>query len=219
MPAGELRVEPGQLQGRVRIPVVPMGLPLDLLSRRPDVVAAELRVLSAHDLVGQAKLAQLPSISLTGRGGSASFSLGDLLRSFTFGLMPSINLPVLNPGIQARVKTSEAQAKVIADDYRRTVISAYEEVENALVNLDAHRQQREELEAQVIQLQTVAQQTEAQLAAGMVSQLEVFESERSLLAAQLALLASHQEVLADVVTLYKALGGGWSPTKVAHAGR
>jgi NodT family efflux transporter outer membrane factor (OMF) lipoprotein len=219
VPAGELRVEPGRLQGRVRIPVVPMGLPLDLLSRRPDVVAAELRVLSAHDLVGQAKLAQLPSISLTGRGGSASFSVGDLLRSFTFGLLPSINLPVLNPGIQARVKTSEAQAKVVSDDYRRTVISAYEEVENALVNLDAHRQQRDELQAQVEQLRAVAEQTEAQLAAGMVSQLEVFESERSLLAAQLALLASHQEVLADVVTLYKALGGGWSATRVAHADR
>jgi NodT family efflux transporter outer membrane factor (OMF) lipoprotein len=219
VPAGELRIEPGQLQDRVRIPVVPAGLPLDLLARRPDVVAAEFRVLAAHDLVGQAKLAQLPSVSLTGRGGSASFSLGDLLRSFTFGLLPSINLPVLNPGIQAHVKTSEAQAKVVTEDYRRTVIAAYEEVENALVNLDAHRAQRDELQSQVEQLRTVAAQTEAQLAAGMVSQLEVFESERSLLAAQLALLATHQQVLADTVTLYKALGGGWSATRVAHADR
>lgn len=219
VPAGELRIEPAPLQDRVRIPTVPAGLPLDLLARRPDVVAAEFRVLAAHDLIGQAKLAQLPSISLTGRGGSASLSLGDLLRSFTFGLLPSINLPILNPGIQARVKTSEAQAKVVAEDYRRTVIAAYEEVENALVNLDAHRLQRDELQSQVEQLRTVSAQTEAQLAAGMVSQLDVFESERSLLAAQLALLAVHQQVLADTVTLYKALGGGWSATRVAHAGR
>ena len=219
VPAGEFKVQAGRLQERVQLPAVPAGLPLDLLARRPDIVAAEYRVLESHDLVGQAKLAQLPSISLTGRGGSASFSLGDLLKSFTFGLMPSINLPILNPGIKARVKTSEAQSKVAEQDYRRTVIAAYEEVENALVSLDAHRQQNEELQRQVDQLKQVSAQTEAQLRAGMISQLEVFETERSLLAAQLSLLASHQQVLTDTVTLYKALGGGWAPVKVANAGR
>jgi outer membrane protein, multidrug efflux system len=219
VPAGEFKVKASRLQERVQLPAVPAGLPLDLLARRPDVVAAEFRVLESHDLVGQAKLAQLPSVSLTGRGGSASFSLGNLLKSFTFGLMPSINLPLLNPGIKAHVKTSEAQTKVAEQDYRRTVIAAYEEVENALVSLDAHRQQNEELQRQVDQLKQVSAQTDAQLRAGMISQLEVFETERSLLAAQLSLLASHQQVLTDTVTLYKALGGGWAPVKVANAGR
>ncbi|MEO5697414.1 MAG: efflux transporter outer membrane subunit, partial [Burkholderiaceae bacterium] len=79
VPAGELKIAFGRLQDRVRLPAVPAGLPSDLLARRPDIVAAEYRVLESHDLVGAAKLAQLPSISLTGRGGSASFSLGDLL--------------------------------------------------------------------------------------------------------------------------------------------
>lgn len=217
VPAGELKIPAGRLQDRVRVPAVPAGLPADLLARRPDVVAAEFRVLEAHDLVGQAKLAQLPSVSLTGRAGSASFSLGDLLRSFTIGLLPSINIPALNPGIKARVKTSEAQRGLVEQDYRRTVIAAYEEVENALVNLDAHRQQKAELQMQVEQLERVSAQGEAQLAVGMVSQLEVFENERSLLAAQLALLASHQQVLAGTVTLYKALGGGWAPIEVANA--
>jgi outer membrane protein TolC len=63
----------------------------------------------------------------------------------------------------------------------------------------------------------VAAQTQAQLAAGLITQLEVFENERSLLAAQLELLASHQQVLSDTVTLYKALGGGWAPVEVANA--
>ena len=93
----------------MQIPGVPTGLPSQLLARRPDVIAAEFRVLAAHDLMGQAKLAQLPSISLTGRGGSSSFALGDLLKSFTFGLAPSINIPAFNPGIKARAKTSEAR--------------------------------------------------------------------------------------------------------------
>jgi outer membrane protein TolC len=133
--------------------------------------------------------------------------------------MPSINIPALNPGIRAHVKTTEAQIKVAEEDYRRTVIAAFEEVENALVNLDAHRKQREELQKQVDQLQVVSGQTQAQLEIGVVSQLDVFENERSLLAAQLELLASHEQVLSDTVTLYKALGGGWNRVEVANAGR
>lgn len=222
VPAGELDVPKGHLQDLVRLPVVPGGLPSDLLSRRPDIIAAEFRVLSAHDLVGEAKLAQLPSISLTARGGTSSFALGDLLKSFTFGFLPSVNIPALNPGIKARVKTTEAQIKVAEHEYQRTVIAAFEEVENALVNLDAHKKQRDELLQRTSELEVVAAQIRAQLREGVVSQLEVFETERSLLAAQLDLLANHQLILADTVTLYKALGGGW-PTiavgEVSHEGR
>lgn len=219
VPAGELKIPPGRLQNRVHVPAVPAGLPADLLARRPDVVAAEYRVLEAHDLMGQARLAQLPTVSLTGQGGTASFALTDLFKAFTFGLMPTINIPAFNPGIKAHAKTTEAQIKVAEEDYRKTVISAYEEVEDALVNLDAHRKQKEELQQQVDQLTIVSVQTASQLEIGTVSQLDVFENERTLLAAQLGLLASHQQVLADTVTLYKALGGGWDRIEVANASR
>jgi NodT family efflux transporter outer membrane factor (OMF) lipoprotein len=214
VPAGELKVPPGPLQDRVKVPAVPAGLPLDLLTRRPDVVAAEFRVLEAHDLMGQARLAQLPSVSLTGYAGTASFALSDLFKAFTFGLMPIIDLPAFNPGIKAHARTSEAQIKVAEEGYRSTVIAAFKEVENALVNLEAHKQQKEELQKQVDQLQVVSDQTKAQLEIGIASQLDVFENERSLLTAQLALLASYEQVLSDTVTLYKALGGGWAQTPV-----
>ena len=216
-PAGEFRVPAGSLQQRVQLPVVPEGLPSQLLKRRPDIVAAEYRVLVAYDLVGQAKLAQLPSISLTGRGGTSSFALGSLLKSFTFGLLPSINFPMFDPSVKARIKTSAARSEVAEQQYRRTVIGAFEEVENALVNLDVHRRQRVELQQQAERLGIVAAQVEAQLKEGMVSQLEVFEAERTLLASQLALLANHQQILSDTVTLYKALGGGWPPVDVRNA--
>ncbi|MBQ5941908.1 efflux transporter outer membrane subunit [Massilia sp. AB1] len=218
-PAGDLQVPPGSLQQRVQLPTVPEGLPSELLKRRPDVVAAEYRVLVAYDLVGQSKLAQLPSISLTGRGGTSSFALGSLLKSFTFGLLPSINFPIFDPSVKARIKTSEARTEVAEQQYRRVVMGAFEEVENALVNLDAHRRQRVELQAQSEQLATVATQVEAQLKEGMVSQLEVFEAQRSLLSAQLALLANHQQILSDTVILYKALGGGWPAVEVRNAAR
>jgi outer membrane protein, multidrug efflux system len=219
VPAGDFKVQPDRLQDRVQAPAVPAKLPLDLLARRPDVVAAEFRVLEAHDLMGQARLAQLPSVSLTGQAGTGSFALTDLFKAFTFGFTPTINIPALNPGIRAHVKTTEAQIKVAEEDYRRAVIAAYEEVENALVNLEAHRRQKEELQKQVDQLRLLSAQTETQLEVGVVSQLDVFENERSLLAAQLALLASHEQVLSDTVTLYKALGGGWTPVEVANAAR
>lgn len=218
-PAGEFTVPPGALQQRVQLPGVPEGLPSQLLKRRPDVVAAEYRVLVAYDLVGQAKLAQLPSISLTGRGGTSSFALGSLLKSFTFGLLPSINFPIFDPSVKARLKTSEARTAVAEGEYRRVVMAAFEEVENALVNLDAHRRQRVELEQQAERLGVVAAQVEAQLKEGMVSQLEVFEAQRTLLAAQLALLANHQQILSDTVLLYKALGGGWPAVDVTNAAR
>jgi NodT family efflux transporter outer membrane factor (OMF) lipoprotein len=217
VPAGEYHMPTGRLQERVRMPEVPEGLPSQLLKRRPDIVAAEYRVLEAYDLTGQAKLAQLPSISLTGRGGTSSFALSSLLKSFTFGLLPSVNFPIFDPGVKARIHTSEAQAKVAEQQYRSTVMAAFEEVENALVNLDAHRKQRIELQQQVDQLQLVATTTDAQRREGVTSQLEVFETERSLLSAQLALLANQQQILSDTVTLYKVVGGGWPPVEVRNA--
>ena len=72
------------------------------------------------------------------------------------------------------------------------------------------------MQQQTDHLQVVAAQIQAQLREGVVSQLQVFESERSLLAAQLALLANHQQILSDTVTLYKALGGGWPDVSVGN---
>jgi NodT family efflux transporter outer membrane factor (OMF) lipoprotein len=214
VPAGEFQLPQGHLQERVQLPAVPDGLPAQLLARRPDVVAAEFRVLEAYDLVGQAKLAQLPTIGLTAHGGTASAALNNLLKSFTFGLMPSINIPLLDPGTRAHVKTTQAQSTVAEQQYRVAVMGAFEEVENALVNLNSHKAQRVELQEEVSRLQIVADQIQSQLRLGVVSQLEVFETERTLLEAQQGLLANHQLILSDTVLLYKALGGGWPSVDV-----
>lgn len=217
VPAGEFKMPPERLQSHVHAPAVGASLPLDLLARRPDVVAAEFRVLEAHDLMGQARLAQLPTFNLAGQAASGSFALTDIFKAFTFGFTPTLNIPALNPSVRAHVKTTEAQIKVAEEGYRSTVIAAYGEVENTLVNLDAHRRQADELQKQVDQLQLVSAQTQSQLEIGVVSQLDVFENERSLLTAQLALLDSQEQLLSDTVTLYKALGGGWTPVAVANA--
>ena len=216
IPAGDLAIPSGRLSDSVELFAVPGGLPADLLSRRPDIVAAEYRVLEAHELVGQARLAQLPSISLTAGTGTTSDALTSLLSGFAFGLTPTVSIPIFDPAVAARLKVSEASTRVVEEEYRKTVIRAFEEVENALVNLASRREQRVEIEALRDKLRVVADQVQAQLQEGMVSQLELLESERSVLAAEQALLANKQLILNDTVALYKALGGGW-PEEVVRS--
>ena len=209
MPADTLQVPKAQLRQTVQPVTVPAGLPSQLLARRPDILAAEFRVLQLHDLAGQARLARLPTISLTGREGTAAFTLGDLFKAGTFGLTSALDFPIFDPNISARIRVSDAQTKVAEEQYRRTVVTAFEEVENALTNLSNRRSQQVELEQRRQKLAVVAAQTDAQLAEGMVSQLQVFEVERTLLDAEQQILTNHWLILADTVALYKALGGGW----------
>jgi multidrug efflux system outer membrane protein len=217
MPADTLRVPRAPLRTSITPVSVPAGLPSDLLTRRPDIIAAEYRVLQAVNLEGQAKLARLPSISLSGKAGVAAFSLGDLMSTTTLGLSSLLSFPVFDPNVQAQIKVSAAQTKVAEEEYRRTVFSAFEEVENALTNLSAHEAQRQELESRREKLATVSDQIHAQLDEGLVSQLEVFEVERTLLSAEQEMLANHWQILTDTLILYKALGGGWSKEVVGQA--
>ena len=208
--AGEYQVPKGEMiAAQVALMDVPAGLPSQLLNRRPDIIAAEYRAVRSVKLVGQARLAQLPSLGLTARGGTASFALSSLLKAWTFGLSPAIQLPMFDPNVKARIKVSEAEAKVAEEQYRAVVMRAFEEVENALVTLHSRRQQRAELLDRLDYLREVAAQNRAQLRAGVISQLELFESERSVLNVEQEVLENYHQILVDTVLLYKALGGGW----------
>ncbi len=216
MPADTLRIPNASLRAVVTVPEVPAGLPSQLLARRPDVLAAEYRVLQSHNLAGQARLARLPSINLTGRAGTAGFSLGDLFDAATFGLASALTFPIFDPNLKAQIKVADAQTKVAEQEYRRSVITALEEVEIALNNLSSRKQQKLELKARESELSVVSEQIKAQLREGLASQLQVFEVERSLLDAEQQLLINHWQILTDTVTLYKSLGGGWAEQVVGR---
>ncbi|HET8700217.1 MAG TPA: TolC family protein, partial [Nitrococcus sp.] len=126
-----------------------------------------------------------------------------------------INIPIFDPSLKAAVHVNEAKARLAEEEYRKTVLVAYAEVENALTNLASRKRQLQTLESQVRDLETVSEQIRAQVKIGLVSQLEVFEAQRRLLAVQLQGLAVRQQLLSDTVTLYKALGGGWPPELVS----
>ncbi len=217
IPAGDFRVPPGSLRGVVHLIELPLGLPMDLLLNRPDIIAAEFRVLQVHNLISEARRGLLPTVSITGKGGMSSIKLTDLSRAFTYGLDPSIELPFLDPSIYARIDVTEAEVNVVKEEYRRTVITAFEEVENALVSLASHKSQKAELEERLKKLQAVAATFRAQLSEGVISQLQVLESERSLLVAEQLLSRNHQDILIDTIELYKALGGGWPKLEIKEA--
>lgn len=207
--AGDLSIPSRGFSETFKYIDVPAGLPSDLLAKRPDIIAAQYGVLQTYELEGQASLARLPSVSLTSNIGNTSGELSQLLDIFTAGLTPRISIPIFDPGVNARYKVSQAQSKLAEQQYRTTVMRAFEEVEAALTNLSNHKQQRETLKLQEESLDVVANQTRARLQEGMTTQLEVFESERSLLAAKQQLLNNQRLILSDTVELYKALGGGW----------
>lgn len=208
---GEFHLEDTADREAPALPEVPAGLPSDLLSRRPDLLAAEYRLLQTVSLEGQARLSRLPTIGLTGIGGSASFGLSNLLSTWTGGLSSVVQFPVFDPNVRARIRTSEAQVRVAEQEYRAAVLRAFEEVESVLINLHSRRQQRAELVARFEKLEDVHRLTRRQLELGLLSHLDVLEQERSVLAAQQAVIANEWQVLSDTVALFKALGGGWPP--------
>ena len=187
---------------------MPEVLPADVLSRRPDVLKAEYGVLAAHHAVGKARLARLPTFSLTGAAKTGTSFVSTVINTWTFGLTASW-AGLFDRDLKMDVNLSEAEVKISREEYRKIVLEAFEEVEIALLNLNARQQQIKELESQVADLQVVRNVQDARLREGLVSQLEVFDTERSLLSAQQEILTTYQQLLTDTVTLYKALGGGW----------
>lgn len=214
-PAGSLEIPVAGLRERVRLPEAPQVLPADMLARRPDVLRAEYDVLAAHHALGRARLARLPTFSLTGVAKTGVSFASTFVNSWTFGLGTSwANL--FDRDLAIDVKLNEVDVEIAKQEYRRAVLQAFEEVEVALLNLSSRHEQMRELEARIEDLRVVKAVQDAQLSEGLVSQLEVFETERSLLSAQQEILTLHQQLLTDTVTLYKALGGGWSAESVGR---
>lgn len=206
---GEFRLDDTSDRGAVVVPTVPAGLPSDLLARRPDLLAAEYRLLQQVNLEGQARLSQLPTVGLTGLGGSASYGLKGLLDTWTGALSSVVQFPVFDPNTRARIRVSAAQVEVAEQQYRASVVQAFEEVEAVLINLDSRYRQQAALEAMRDKLGEVQHLVQRRLELGLVSQLEVLEQERSLLAAELALIENEWQIAATTVALFKAVGGGW----------
>jgi multidrug efflux system outer membrane protein len=194
-------------------PVVPAGLPSELLQRRPDVVQAEQQLVAATARIGVAQAERFPKLSLTGILGVASPQLTDLVSPATdFGVLaPFVTGPLLNAqtlGFQQRA--AEAQAKQAVAQYEQTILVAFREVEDALVGVSTAHEQADAQERQVNALRSALHLATLRYKGGLANYLDVLIAQRSLFEAELALVATRRLHLVSVVQLYKALGGGWS---------
>lgn len=195
-------------------PVVPAGLPSELLQRRPDVVQAEQQLVAATARIGVAQAERFPKLSLTGMLGTASPQLTDFVSPGTdFGVLaPMVTGPLLNAqtlGFQQRAV--EAQARQAVAQYEQTILVAFREVEDALVGVSTSREQAAAQERQVKALRSALHLASIRYKGGLANYLDVLIAQRELFDVELALAATRRLHLVSVVQLYKALGGGWSP--------
>jgi NodT family efflux transporter outer membrane factor (OMF) lipoprotein len=193
-------------------PEVPVGIPSELLRRRPDIRRAERQLAAASARVGAATADLYPKFSLTGSFGLDATKPRQVFNwaSRYFALSPSVIWPVFDAGrIRANIRVQNAAQEEALTTYESTVLTAMREVEDALVNYGEEQARNRSLVDAVDANRLAYKLANDQYKQGTVDFLTVLDVERSLFDAEDALAQSDRVISADLVALYKALGGGW----------
>jgi multidrug efflux system outer membrane protein len=206
----------GELEAPQPIPSpladVPIGLPSDLLQRRPDIRAAERRLAAANARIGVAQADLYPHFSLTGAAGVESLDASTFLTapSRYFSIGPSITWLIFDAGkVRFTIRAEQARTDEAAAAYRRTVLDALRDVETALVSYGQSRIRREHLAAETAADRDAVNVATRLYRQGLEDFLSVLDAERSLYAADDKLAQTDRDTALALVTLYKSLGGGW----------
>ena len=190
------------------------GLPSEVLLRRPDVRAAEQRLIAANANVGAARAAFFPRIALTANLGTASAALSGLFGagSGAWLFQPVLRLPLFDAGrTQANLDVAEARKVAAVADYEKTIQQAFREVADALAARATYGEQLTAQEANLRAQQSRLERVKAREQAGIANYLEVLDASREAFTAEQSLVATRRQVLTTAVGLYKALGGGDEP--------
>jgi NodT family efflux transporter outer membrane factor (OMF) lipoprotein len=199
-------------------PPIDTGLPSTLLERRPDVAEAERNVASANAQIGVARAAYFPKLSLNASGGVESTKTANLLStsSLFWSLGPQISAPIFEGG---RLVAETARVKAVyeeqAADYRNTVLTAYQDVEDNLVALRRLQEESETDAAAVLATGVALKQAQDRYRAGIVTYLEVSTAETAALQAQVQATTIQARRMSASILLIKALGGGWDEASLA----
>jgi multidrug efflux system outer membrane protein len=187
-------------------PEVPTGLPSDLLRRRPDIMQAERQLHAQTARIGSAEALRFPQFSLTADLG-AQFS--DQTTGL-FGLGAQLLGPIYNAGeISSQIEVEIARTEQLINVYEQTILTAYREVDDALIAVRTYRAELDARSRQVAAARNAAELSWTRYEGGMTSYLEVLDLQRSLFSSQLSASETFQLQLTSVVRLYQALGGGW----------
>ncbi|MEZ5577087.1 MAG: efflux transporter outer membrane subunit [Candidatus Competibacteraceae bacterium] len=194
------------------LPQIPGGLPSDLLERRPDIRQAEQQLIAANALIGVAKAAFFPSISLTGFLGTASTDLSDLFKgpSNTWQFAGQLLQPIFTGGaLTGQLQAAEAVQQQALLNYQQVIQKAFAEVDDSLIAISKLREQLKNQAAQVNALQRNVDLATLRYKNGYSDYLTVVDAERNLYTAQLQYVQDQGLLFTSLVNLYKALGGGW----------
>jgi|SRR5579884_51991 len=197
-------------------PDVPVGLPSELLKRRPDIRRAEREIAAATARVGSAKADLFPKFALTGSAGLDSTSPGNLFNweSRYFLISPTVTWRIFDAGrIVSNIALQKANERESVVQYRNTILTALREVEDALVAYAQEQEHRESLKRAVAQTEDSLHLVQQQYEHGLTTFLDVLDAQRNVLTLEDQLAQSNQAVTTDLVALYKALGGGWQNPK------
>jgi len=205
-------------------PEVPVGLPSELLRRRPDVQQAERQLAASTARIGVATADLFPKFSLTGVAGFESTSASDWFAggSKFWSLGPTVQWRIFDAGrIRANIRVQNARQEQALAAYEETVLMSFEDVENSLVAYAKEQIRRRSLEDAVNSSQDSLHLANQLYSNGLASFINVLDAERSLYQAEDALAVSDKAVTQNLISLYKALGGGWEtldrPSQLAQA--
>ncbi|MHB8760475.1 MAG: efflux transporter outer membrane subunit, partial [Thiobacillus sp.] len=192
---------------------VAVGIPADTLRQRPDVRAAERTLAAETARVGVAQAARFPSFNLSGSIGLEALTLGGLRNSgASSSLLAGIAAPIFDAGrLRAQVDVQDAVREQALVAYERTVLTALQEVESALVALARSRERSAALADGAAAARNAANLARQRYSAGLIDFQSVLDSERSVLALEDSLASTRADGVLALIRLYKALGGGWSP--------
>ncbi|VAX15452.1 Efflux transport system, outer membrane factor (OMF) lipoprotein [hydrothermal vent metagenome] len=207
-----LEIERGKILKEQTIPPdIPPGLPAQLLERRPDIRQAEYLVMAQNAQIGVAEAMRLPAISLTAVLGFASTDLSSLISGGpAWSIGGNLFGPLFNFGKNIRrVEIQEEKTKQALLGYENTVLNAFREVEDALVEVQTYREQAASKKRQVDAARNALSLSRERYDGGITSYLEVLDAERSWFTAELELSDVRRSYLTAYIKLYKALGGGW----------
>lgn len=198
---------------------VTVGLPSDVLLNRPDIRAAEQQLMAANANIGAARAAFFPRITLTGSYGRVSPELSDLfgggaVRAWSFA--PKITLPIFDWGrLRANLKASEASRDIALAQYEKAIQTGFREVADALAGRATLGDQLVALEAQAAASRESYRLAELRYRNGIASYLHLLDAQRTLFSTEQALVQTRLMERLNQITLYKALGGGWTAPAAA----
>ncbi|MBE0626943.1 MAG: efflux transporter outer membrane subunit [Burkholderiales bacterium] len=204
---------PGQsIAGQTLINELPVGLPSEVLVRRPDVRQAEQQLIAANANIGAARAAFFPQITLTGSAGSASSELSGLFKSgsFAWSFAPQLLLPIFDAGRnQANLELANVNREIAVAQYEKAIQTAFREVSDALAGRATLGVQVRAQAAQVNAEAVRFKLADLRYRNGVANYLDVLDAQRALFVTQLALVQVQAQEVQNQVALYKVLGGGW----------